>query len=425
MPVRSFVCCLSLLICALSPAVSWGKEWHVSPQGSDQAEGSADAPLLTVQRGCDLAAPGDTILVAKGTYTGGITFPTSGTAAAPITLKAMDGAVLSAKGLKVENVVLIQDRDFIKVIGFEITSLKARDGSGIRILGSGQGIELRKNRIHEIRGTDAMGITVYGTNPEVPVKDLVIAENEIFDCDPAKSEALTLNGNIDGFQIISNSVHDVNNIGIDMIGGESGTVGVARNGVCSGNSVARCRSKYGDGYAAGIYVDGGKNIIVENNRVTQCDLGIEIGAENKGTEASGIHVRGNLIYHNDKAGIVFGGYDKSTGRVRNCEFTGNTCYQNNRHKRDHNGELWIQWAENNVVSGNNFVVNGSDSPLVTVEKGAGANSVSGNRYFTDAGEDDAFFYYHERDVNGFAAWRRASGWDADSTFGQVTIKLPE
>src|SRR4029077_12731893 len=79
--------------------------------------------------------------------------------------------------------------------------------------------ELRRNRIHDIRGRNAMGITVFATEPTA-ISDLVIDGNEVYDCDPAPSEALTLNGNVDWFQVTNNVVRDVNNIGIDAIGGE-------------------------------------------------------------------------------------------------------------------------------------------------------------------------------------------------------------
>lgn len=416
---------LTLVLCWSFVTTATAREWIVALTGNDTASGTTAAPFKTIQHACDLAKPDDTVIVTAGTYHEKLQVKVSGTEDAPITIKGEPGAILSGKGVDGDHMVLLQNRSYVHVVGLEIRDLKAHDGSGIRVLGGGAGIQLRHNRIHEIRGRDAMGITIYGTDASHPITGLVIDGNEIYDCDPAKSEALTLNGNIDGFKIINNSVHDLNNIGIDMIGGEAGTVGVARNGVCSSNAVARCRARYGDGYAAGIYVDGGQHITVENNTVTQCDLGIEVGAENKGTITTAVRVRGNLIYHNDKAGLVFGGYDKNTGRVRNCSFTGNTCFQNNRHKNDHNGELWLQWADDNVVTGNFFVVNGSDSPLVSVDRGTGANKISGNRYYTDAGEADAFFFYKETDVNGFAAWKRTTGWDADSTFGPVEIKLPE
>ena len=65
-------------------------------------------------------------------------------------------------------------------------------------------------------------------------------------------------------RVTNNHVHDVNNIGIDFIGGERSIckdIGkVARNGICSGNRVERARSNYGGGFAAGIYVDGARDI---------------------------------------------------------------------------------------------------------------------------------------------------------------------
>ena len=255
----------------------------------------------------------------------------------------------------------------------------------------------------------------------------MIQGNEVFDCDPATSEAIVLNGNVDGFHVSQNIVHDVNNIGIDFIGGEDwvnkNRSKVARNGVCSGNTVYRCRSSYGGGYAAGIYVDGGQNIVIENNSVTQCDMGIEIGAENRGTVTSGITVRKNTLYMNDKAGLVFGGYEKGAGRVKNCRFEGNIVYRNDQHRKDQNGELWIQWAEDNVITGNVFWA-GKESPIVTVDAGAGTNTMSDNQHYSDAGVEDAYYNWRDTDVDGFHAWKAASGQDRDSNFSQPQLKLP-
>jgi parallel beta-helix repeat protein len=422
------ICVLLVAVSALAPAA----ELFVSTKGDDTADGSEATPWRTVQHGCDLMKPGDVLNVLPGEYTEKLTLRNSGNEEGGyLTVKAKPGAVISGKGIKGSHLIYLKNQSYIKIIGFELRdNTHVRDGSGIRIEGHGSHIELRNNRIHEIRGKDAMGITVYGTDKNLPVDKIVIDGNEIFDCEPAKSEALTLNGNVSNFAITNNSVHDVNNIGIDMIGGETSTNGdrskVARNGVCSGNKVYRCRSNYEDGYAAGIYVDGGHDIVVENNIVTQCDLGIEIGAENKGTVAFNITVRNNTIFLNDKAGIVFGGYDRGTGRVELCKFTGNTCYRNNRHKEDHNGELWIQWASENEVTGNTFVVNGSDSPLAQVTPGGAlGNTVNDNHYYTDAGAGDAFFIFKNNDVNGFASWRATTKMDSDSVFGPIEVKLPE
>jgi hypothetical protein len=114
--------------------------------------------------------------------------------------------------------------------------------------GPGSVFEIRDNTIHDMRGQNAMGITVYATEPTA-ISDLVIDGNEIYDCEPATSEALTLNGNVDGFVVSDNYVHDVDNIGIDCIGGETDLqpddTKVCRNGVIRGNRVERARSSYG------------------------------------------------------------------------------------------------------------------------------------------------------------------------------------
>jgi len=105
-------------------------------------------------------------------------------------------------------------------------------------------------------------------------------------------------------------VHDITNIGIDMIGHE-GTcadplLDQARNGVCTGNTVYNCSSAYAT--AAGIYVDGAKDIVIAKNCIYQNQWGVEIGCENVGKTTSGIIVKNNKIYNNASAGIVAGGY---------------------------------------------------------------------------------------------------------------------
>jgi parallel beta-helix repeat protein len=221
-------------------------------------------------------------------------------------------------------------------------------------------------------------------------------------------------------------VHDVNNIGICMIGGErwvsKDRTKVTRNGLCKGNRVARARSSYGDGYAAGIYVDGGSDIVVEDNEVTGSNLGIEVGAENKGTVTTGVIVRNNRIFLNQKAGLVFGGYDKQVGRVEGCVFEGNFCYHNDTHK-DKNGELWIQIASKNKVTGNIFW-SGADGPLVQSEKAAEGNELDNNTYFSEAGRADAFFNWRDNDANGFDAYLRMSKQDAHSKFERPNVDIP-
>lgn len=99
---------------ALCPG-SFAKTLYVATTGSDTNPGTISAPFATIQKGVNLAQPGDTVSVADGTYgpngrytcgdtCGGgynapVEFYNSGTAAAPITVTAQNkwGAVLDCQ----------------------------------------------------------------------------------------------------------------------------------------------------------------------------------------------------------------------------------------------------------------------------------------------------------------------------------------
>ena len=89
--------------------------------------------------------------------------------------------------------VLIDSRSWVRIGGFELRNgLGVSDGSGVRILGSGShiDIEVLGDEIHDVRGTHAMGITVYGTDPIASISPLVMDGNSIHDCEPAREEWL-------------------------------------------------------------------------------------------------------------------------------------------------------------------------------------------------------------------------------------------
>lgn len=416
---------MSLALCA-TPVIS-GEIYYVSEEGDNSSAGTRAQPWGTVQHAIDQLQPGDTATVLAGTYREKLEFNSSGKRGAPLTLKADGVVTISGKRRIGDNLITIDNQDYVHVIGFELTDhLDVNDGSGIRVEGECAGIEIRNNKIHNIRGQHAMGITVYGTSSAAPVTELVIDGNEIFNCDPAKSEALVLNGNVCNFKVTNNHVHDVNNIGIDFIGGEKSICKdltlVARDGICSGNRVERARSNYGGGFAAGIYVDGGKNILIEKNIVTGCDMGIEIGAENKHANTTGIVVRENLIYLNDKAGIVFGGYSQKAGTVSSCRFENNICYKNTSHKKA-NAEIWIQVADDNTIAGNTLY-GVDDKPIVLAEKNAGAdNRLIGNWYYNKA--DRAEFGWRGKHYLGWSKFSAAVPQGDGAKFGDPKFPDPD
>ena len=226
--------------------------------------------------------------------------------------------------------------------------------------------------------------------------------------------------------MIGNVVRDVNNIGIDFIGGEGvcpdARWDVARDGVCLGNYVARARSNYGGGYAAGIYVDGGQNITISRNSVTQSNLGIEVGCEHAGRVASGMIVSDNYVYQNEKAGLVFGGYDASVGRVINCQFRNNTLYQNDT-KNTGNGEIWIQYASNCLVE-NNLVQSTHQDRFIIGDLGSTNNVCDYNLFYMPDGSAAATFTRNANEYDGFTAEKAATPWDHHSIFANPLFKNP-
>jgi hypothetical protein len=295
----------------------------------------------------------------------------------------------------------------------------SNDCSGLRVEGAASSVTLASNVIYSVNGPQAMGITIYGTSP-TPDSNLTINRNRIYNCKLGQSEALTLNGNITGFRVTNNLVHDVTNIGIDCIGGDPSIdngKGIARNGTVSGNTVYNAHSGYGGGYAAGIYVDGGQNIVLTDNITHDNDLGLEVGAENHGITASGITVSDNLIYHNVKAGLVFGGYQASVGRVSGSYFVNNTVYDNDTLNVG-DGQLWIQDASNCVVANNIFDAVGNEVLLASYPDVTNTNlQLDYNLYYTPQGPDDSSaFTWNNITYASFAAYQQATGEDAHSLF---------
>ncbi len=69
------------------PPVATGPQLYVSPAGNDTGDGSAGAPLKTIQRALDDAQPGTTINLGPGEYREQLATQRDGAAGAPITIK--------------------------------------------------------------------------------------------------------------------------------------------------------------------------------------------------------------------------------------------------------------------------------------------------------------------------------------------------
>ncbi|MDD3169171.1 MAG: right-handed parallel beta-helix repeat-containing protein [Eubacteriales bacterium] len=314
--------------------------YFVSVTGSDRNPGTFERPFKTIQQGCSILKPGDTLYIRGGEYQEKIIIRRSGTEKGDIKIQPYEKerVVLNGEGVKDKsNLIYANNKSYFCINGLELCNSREGDTpTGILIEGHGQGIQILNNKIYNVKSEDnAHGIAAYGTNGIKSIKDLTIEGNEVYDCILGSSEAVVVNGNVERFMIKDNVIHHNDNIGIDCIGFENTAPknDQARNGAVVGNKVYNISSAdnpayNGDACAGGIYVDGGRDIQIEKNIVYNCDIGIEVACEQRNQAAKNIIVRNNLIYSSGLYGCSIGGASKENGYAAECQFSNNTLYNN-------------------------------------------------------------------------------------------------
>lgn len=368
------------------------KQIHVSINGNDVTGlGTIDNPFRNIQYALNYVEPGSTVLIHSGTYEPFvINKEASGSQEKKVTIKSADEQKAVIKGLpgefsitvhmvNVENITL----DGLEVIGGGLGIYCISDNTiGDKTL---ENITITNCVVHGIRGMH--GIAVYAKNDLAPIKNLVMSNCEVYDCRLDSSESTVFNGNIDGFTICNNVIHDNNNIGIDMIGFEGKAkhndgsysneydVDFVRNGKCYDNFVYNISAFDNEAYfenplasikedttgeynlcANGIYVDGGQDIEIFNNFMYNCDIGLEVATEHSPDDnpifkVSGVDVHDNVVcLCAGNSGLAFGGYDYNLGFTENCNFSNNTFI-------DNNAAMLIQRSSNNNIL-NNIVADG-------------------------------------------------------------------
>ncbi|MDR3692560.1 MAG: right-handed parallel beta-helix repeat-containing protein [Fimbriimonas sp.] len=395
------------LIYAVLLGISWqsvlAANYYVSPTGKDANPGTLFSPWKTIQHACDKVPSGGAVLVASGVYKEAVTVKRS------MTLTNAVGAkpVIDGTGVAVPSdnaaLVLVNGISHVTIQGFEIRNYKTTDSTllpiGILVEGAANGITIRGNQIHDIEndGSDAkninaFGFVAYGNSSKGAITSLVIDRNTIYSTKTGNSETMTVNGNVNGFRITNNLVHDVDNIGIDCIGFE-GTSPIAgqdqaRNGYVALNTVYNVSSLHNPAYfgsdaADGIYVDGGTEIVIERNTIHNADLGMEVTSEHAGKVASGVIVRSNLIYACTITGLSIGGYDSKRGGTTSCTFVNNTFYGNDT-TNSGSGEFMVQFYTKGNVFENNILYATSQGVLVSTAPGSGIPGVTAdyNLFFT-------------------------------------------
>jgi hypothetical protein len=444
-----FLTLLALLVCVSAASAQTNTSYFVSTSGNDSNAGTEAAPWRTIQHAADTARAGATVNIRAGIYEELVNLSASGNASDGfITFRSYPGeiAILDATRFTPTArtaIVTVHNQSYVRVQGLEIRNFHTAEHRltplGISVIGAGSHIELLKNNVHHIENTfpgrdkpgsggNGFGIAVYGTDAKAPITDLIIDGNEVHHLKTGSSESLVVNGNVTNFRITHNTVHDNNNIGIDVIGFErtapDPAVDQARDGVVSENLVYNITSRgnpaYGqDQSSDGIYVDGGTRVLIERNVMHDVDFGIELASEHKNRATSYITARNNLIYHCNTAGVSIGGYDPERGHTDHCTVVNNTLYDNDTSATG-SGEFQMQWNMADDIFENNIVYAGSRCLMAVnktkIDKNQPPATVDHNLYYCDSGADASKWVESGENVTGFDKYVQSTGNDGHSSF---------
>jgi hypothetical protein len=253
---------------------------------------------------------------------------------------------------------------------------------GIYLLGNTiRNVLIKDNHIHHLDGKEgAHGIAVLGEgdSEQNAISNVSIEGNLLNDLRTGFSESLVINGNVKNWEIINNQVVDVNNIAIDAIGGEGtsptqtvngrilpGLVDAARLGFIQNNRVTNMSTisnpayNQQHSYAAGIYIDGGRDIIVSGNVITNTPWAFEVGAENC-VQTSNISIDNNQALGSRFGDLIIGGCAAGgylTDQAINCN--------PNTSSDDAEGHGYVG---NTTITNNSFVSNPVSVNLIELSK---------------------------------------------------------
>ncbi|GEK31091.1 hypothetical protein KZO01_14000 [Kurthia zopfii] len=411
------------------------KSIYVATDGNDQAKGTEDAPYKTLKKASSVAKAGTIVYIRKGTYDEKLIVKNSGTKKEPVIFKAHNSekVILSGKKMKDTNqeraMVSMHNKSNVIIEGLTVQDMRTKHNDatimGFYISGKGENILLKNNHVRNIKTLakegNAHGIAFYGSEP---MKNIRVIDNTLENMKLGASETLVLNGDISQFKIIGNNIRNSDNIGIDLIGFE----GVAKNrkndyvrdGIVNDNKVTKVSAygnpAYGKNYGAGgIYIDGGKNIIVEDNHISYSDIGIEATSEHKGKYADRITIRNNVVEKNYFTGISIGGYDVKRGGTRNSEVSKNVLYRNDTKKLG-GGQLLLQHdVEHNKVEKNVMTASSSGIMVANYFKSNVLNNFSKNIFHKELGKKTTWVW-KKREYSSFEVFKKVSKSDADTKF---------
>jgi Secretion system C-terminal sorting domain/Right handed beta helix region len=275
-----------------------------------------------------------------------------------------ENAILDGSNItgKFSALISVSDAKYIRIEGLKLTkmtndsllqyaapSIGTKDTRfGIIVSGKSSNIIIKKNEIYDMAWNrnaarqkeplpvdNLSPLIILGTT-DTSVRNVIIDSNTVYNNVPGYSEAITINGNVDSFAVNNNLVFDNANIGIVAAGNYQWIVddvtftvttpnNFSKNGFILNNTVYRNISPIA--VSAGIYLDGSRNVLVQNNESYNNGTGISIGNE-QANSISGYHVINSNVFRDNLTPGLYYGSTNTTSWVERCNVKNNTIKNN-------------------------------------------------------------------------------------------------
>ncbi len=297
--------------------------YFISKTGNDSNTGTESSPFLSIQKGVDVAVPGDNIIIESGLYNEQVTINNK----SYLTLQAINSKLVIIDGIGIGTDLSFSDRQW----GNGLVNIKNSSNiycSGLKIQNSLLcGIAIESSNMVTIDNT--FTDNTYSSGIQAHFSEMIKVHGN--ECKHASnSETLIVQENISfhevlGFEISNNFIHDG---GHPILGGGEGIIVKAgcNDGTIHNNIVNNVNS-------IGIYVDGWDKItsnikIYENLCINTGWSGIAVSGEIGGT-ASNIEISNNICRDCD-AGIALPAFNNNItpGHLTNINIYNNTLYNN-------------------------------------------------------------------------------------------------
>jgi parallel beta-helix repeat protein len=350
--------------------------YRCSPQGSDGNDG-IEKPWRTLQKASAQLQPGDTLIVADGTYPGGIAQRRSGRPDAPITYRAEHAGKAVVRGGKIG--FLIDNADWIVLDGLAVREAFFR---GVRVLVSHHAT---------VRNCIFAGNAVEGLISGY-CNDLRLENNEAYgngrgyvgpegDYEAGKGHGIYVSSSGDRPIIRSNRSHDNSGCGLQVNGYGDPDINGRLRGIVVDHAISEAvitdnvlyRNARGGG--AGINMMSVREALVANNLLA-------------------LNLAGGIALFDDDAGEAWG--------CRSNRFVNNTIYF--RPGEGRYGMLFHSGSRGNLLR-NNIILAGR-GPAIEFDRSSGEPDSDYNQLYT-ADSRARLVVPSENDVGGFkfAAWQ--------------------